>query len=269
MDIYIEGLKKNFNGISIVNGVSLEIREGEKVAVIGPNGAGKTTLFRLLNLTLMADDGILEIGGIRVNGGGSREIKGLRTRIATIYQQHNLIPRLRVIHNVLSGRLGVWSTPKALYSLMIKPLEEDKVYDLLESIGLKDKAFQRTDRLSGGEQQRVAIARALIQNPDLILADEPCSSLDPANGEKIIRLLVELSTRLKKTLITNLHCVDSALAYFRRIVGIKDGMVVFDLPPEKVNQIMLDNLYGDEREKEDEAEGVRLPFCCSLSVKEG
>jgi len=183
MELSVKALKKGFNGSPVINGIDLKVNSGERIAIIGPNGAGKSTLFRLFNLTLSPDQGELALGGVKVNRLNGKDLNGLRRRIATIYQSNNLVPRFKVIHNVLSGRLGDWSTSKALFSLIVKPQEEEKAQDILNSIGIGAKAYWRTDRLSGGQQQWVAIARALIQNPDLILADEPCSSLDPSNGE--------------------------------------------------------------------------------------
>ena len=268
MEIYVKDLKKSFNGTPVIEGVSLRVSPGERIAVIGSNGAGKTTLFRLLNLTIAPDQGLLEFSGIKVNGLGKKDVSGIRRRIATIYQHNNLIPRFKVVHNVLSGRLGKWSTPKALFSLMVKPLEEEAVHNILDSVGIGDKVYLRTDQLSGGEQQRVAIARALIQDPDLVLADEPCSSLDPLNGERIIRLLVKLSERFHKTLITNLHCVDYAITYFPRVIGLKRGRVFFDLPSGKVNPDLLNELYLDEKPGEVKGKGgTELPLCCIPPVK--
>jgi phosphonate transport system ATP-binding protein len=261
-------LKKGFNGSPVINGIDLKVKSGERIAIIGPNGAGKSTLFRLFNLTLSPDQGELAIDGVKVNRLSGKELNGLRRRIATIYQHNNLIPRFKVIHNVLSGRLGDWSTSKALFSLMVKPQEEEMAHDILDNLGIVDKAYWRTDRLSGGQQQWVTIARALMQNPDIILADEPCSSLDPRNGEKLIKLLVELNGRIHKTLIVNLHRVDYALAYFPRTIGIKEGKVFFDLQSEKVSKDLLQDLYRDEEPREvEQSEKIKIPYCCIPPVK--
>jgi len=242
----LEGLAKAFDGgPAAVNGVDLTIQPGEKVAVIGPSGAGKTTLFRLLNLTIGRTSGRLWIGGREVGALHGSRLREARRRIGTIYQQHNLVPRLKVIHNVLAGRLGGWSLPQALRSLL-RPREEDvrAAYQALTRVGIPEKLWARTDELSGGQQQRVAIARVLLQNPEVILADEPVSSVDPTLAHGIVKLLVELSDAFRKTLVMNLHSVDLALAFFPRVIGFRDGRVAFDRSPAEISDDLLADLYA-------------------------
>jgi phosphonate transport system ATP-binding protein len=242
----LEELTKIFDGtLTAVNGVDLIIRPGEKVAVIGPSGAGKTTLFRLLNLTVRATSGRLSIGGREVGGLHGARLLKVRQGIGTVYQQHNLVPRLRVIHNVLAGRLGAWSLPQALRSL-VRPREEDvrAASQALAQVGIPEKLWARTDELSGGQQQRVAIARVLLQNPGVILADEPVSSVDPTLAHGIVKLLVELCGTFHKTLVMNLHSVDLALAFFPRVIGFRDGRVVFDRSPAEISDDLLTDLYA-------------------------
>jgi phosphonate transport system ATP-binding protein len=240
-----------------VDGLSLTIGRGEHVAFIGPSGAGKTTLFRLLNLTLRPTAGTLRLDGVDVGSLSDGELREARRRIGTIYQQHNLVGRLRVIHNVLAGNLGRWSTLQAVASL-VSPREGGGARQALAQVGIPEKLYARTDGLSGGQQQRVAIARVLVQNPDLILADEPVSSVDPSLARSIVALLRDLSAESGKTLIMNLHSVDLALGYFPRIVGIREGRVLFDEAPSKVSADLLSTLYaGDadeviQRERSDE-----------------
>ena len=248
MEVIVNNLQKSFGGTPVIKGVSLTVKEGERVAVIGPNGSGKTTLLRLFNLTIFPDQGSIELGGKKVDGLGVKEARAVRRGIATVYQSHNLIPRFKVINNVLSGKLGSWSTPKALFSLLIKPLEESSAREVLEKAGIEDKIYWRTDRLSGGQQQRVAIARALFQDPDLLLADEPFASLDPRNGEKLIDLLVGWSKQKNKTLIVTLHHLEFALANFPRIIALKNGSIYFDLPTDQVTPELLQQLYGDNNQ---------------------
>ncbi|MGH7340083.1 MAG: phosphonate ABC transporter ATP-binding protein, partial [Candidatus Rokuibacteriota bacterium] len=190
--------------------VSLVIGSGERVAFIGASGVGKTTLFRILNLTLRPSAGTLRIAGRDVSRCSRSEIRCLRRRIGMVYQQQNLVGWLRVVHNVLAGHLGRWSTTKALWSLL-NPQDVASAAEALASVGLADKIFARTDTLSGGQQQRVAIARLLVQAPDVLLADEPVSSVDPSWAEAIVRLLVEAASRHGKTLLMNLHSVELAL----------------------------------------------------------
>jgi len=226
-----------------VIGLDLEVRKGEKVALIGPSGAGKTTLFRMLNCTLRPSAGKLFIDGEDIERLHGKRLRQMRRRIGTIYQQHNLVPRLRVLHNVLSGKLGQWSTVQSLISLA-RPRDIAPAYDALRRVGIEDKILARTDELSGGQQQRVAIARVLVQEPEVILADEPVSSVDPSLASAIIKLLLDISESLHKTLLMNLHSVDLALAYFPRVIGIKEGRVLFDLSPDKISDGLLDDLYS-------------------------
>ena len=177
-------------------------------------------------------------------------------------------PRFKVISNIHAGRLGQWSTFRALFSLLIKPLDVDGVRQVLKETDIADKMHWRTDKLSGGQQQWVAIARAFYQNPDLLLADEPCASLDPRNAEKLIKLLVSWSEQNGKTVIATFHYIELALAYFPRIIALKEGSVFFDLPAEQVTKELLQELYRDEKPREVEAkESVVIPVCCTTPVK--
>ena len=245
----LENVRKVFDdGTVAVDGISLAIGRGEHVAFIGPSGAGKTTLFRLLNLTLRPTSGILRLDGADVASMSDAALRRARRRIGTIYQQHNLVGRLRVVHNVLAGNLGRWSALEAVASL-VRPREVEGAHRALAQVGMPEKIYARTDELSGGQQQRVAVARVLIQDPDIILADEPVSSVDPSLAVSIVTLLRDLSAESRKTLVMNLHSVDLALAHFPRIVGIQDGRVLFDLAPDKVSVDLLSMLYTGHEEE--------------------
>lgn len=226
-----------------LGGINLRVQRGEKVALIGPSGAGKTTLFRLLNLTLRPSSGRLWINGNEVVNLYGRRLREARRKIGTVYQQHNLVPRLKVIHNVLGGRLGQWSTGRSLLSLA-RPVDVESAYQALKRVGIEEKIFSRTDELSGGQQQRVAIARVLLQDPEVILADEPVSSVDPSLASVIVKLLIEISENMRKTLLVNLHSIDLALEFFPRIVGMKNGTAQFDLSPGQITNELLEGLYS-------------------------
>ncbi|HET8564789.1 MAG TPA: phosphonate ABC transporter ATP-binding protein [Candidatus Binatia bacterium] len=226
-----------------LDGIDLNVQKGERLALIGPSGAGKTTLFRLLNCTLRPTSGKVWINNEDIEVLHGKRLRQARRRIGTVYQQHNLVPRLTVIHNVLAGQLGKWSTLRSLASLA-KPAEIKLAHKALSQVGIPDKIFERTDELSGGQQQRVAIARVLVQDPEVILADEPVSSVDPTLASTIVRLLIDISQSTHKTLLVSLHSVDLALAYFPRVIGIKEGTATFDLAPDKISDPMLEDLYS-------------------------
>jgi len=240
----LEHVRKVFpDGTVAVDEVTLDIQTGERVAVIGPSGAGKTTLFRLLNATLRPTSGDLWFDEADLERLSGRRLRQLRRRIGTVYQQHNLVPQLRVVHNVLAGRLGRWSLPKALFSL-ISPQERAVALGALEQVGIPEKLYTRTAHLSGGQQQRVAIARVLVQDPDVILADEPVSSVDPTLGRTIIELLMRLAESHRRTLVANLHAVSFALDFFPRVIGFRHGRIAFDLPSAAVTEQVLTDLYA-------------------------
>ena len=268
----LEGIGKTFErGEVALDDVSLAVGRGEHVAFIGPSGAGKTTLFRILNLTLVPTTGLLRVAGTDVAGLDGRGLRDLRRRVGTVYQQHNLVGRLRVVHNVLAGHLGRWSTAKALLSLL-SPREVETATEALARVGIPEKLYARTDTLSGGQQQRVAVARVLVQDPEVILGDEPVSSVDPSLAAGIVRLLKELSAATGKTLLMNLHSVDLALSFFPRIIGVRQGRLFFDLPPEKVSAELLGALYAGASGEDEEVpiyQGVSplSPVCRPLAAE--
>ncbi len=254
------GIRKVFgDGLPALDGVSLTVGPGEHVAFVGPSGAGKTTLFRILNLTLRPTEGSVLLDGIDVAVLDGAGLRRARRRIGTVYQQHNLVGRLRVVHNVLAGNLGRWSLATALASL-VRPRDAAHAGRALEHVGIAEKLWARTDELSGGQQQRVAIARVLLQDPDVILADEPVSSVDPSLAVTIVTLLRDLSHEARKTLLMNLHSVELALRYFPRIVGVREGRIFFDLAPDKVTPELLAELYAGHRDEESQLEGIRHGF---------
>lgn len=233
------------NGHRALQRVSLSIAAGERVAVIGPSGAGKTSLLRLAAAGLRPSEGRIEALGAnpwQLNAGG---LKRLRARIGLIHQAAPIPPRLRVVTAVLAGRLGVWSLRRGLASL-VYPADIVGARAALARLDLSDRLFERCDRLSGGQLQRVGIARVLYQQPELLLADEPVSALDPALADLALSQLVAQSESSGATLLASLHAVDLALKWFPRIVGMRAGEVVFDAATASVTPQMLHDLYVNE-----------------------
>jgi phosphonate transport system ATP-binding protein len=225
--------------------VSLQIAEGEHVALLGPSGAGKSTLFRLLNATIRPTEGKLLFEGNDLSRMTGAQIRSTRRRIGTIYQQHNLLPSLSVLQNTLCGGLGRWSLAHTVRG-MFRPHREDleKAELAIECVGLIDRRDARADELSGGQQQRVAIARALMQDPDVILADEPVASLDPRLADEIMDLLIKVAAQDKRTLVVSLHKVDVAVERLPRLVALRNGGIEFDAASSDVSQSVLKDLYS-------------------------
>jgi phosphonate transport system ATP-binding protein len=232
--------------VRALDDVTLHVAAGEHVALLGQSGAGKSTLFRLLNGTIRPTNGRIAFEGRDVGGMSGADVRAMRQRIGTIYQQHNLVPSLTALENTLCGALGRWSLGRTLRS-MVQPRHEDleKALDALERVGLADQRDARADELSGGQQQRVAIARVLMQDPEVILADEPVASLDPGLAEGIIALLTRIAVDSKRTLIVALHAVDLALQRFPRAVALRGGTVEFDVASSDVTGEQVKKLYAN------------------------
>lgn len=231
--------------VQAINGITLQVKPGELVALLGQSGAGKTTLFRLLNATLRPTTGSLVFDASDTAAMSPRELRAMRRRIGTIYQSHNLVPSLTALENTLCGALGRMSLLGTVRTVL-QPGKQDlaAAMDALESVGLADKRNARADELSGGQQQRLAAARVLMQSPDVILADEPTASLDPALADTITALLTRLAGDGRRTLIMAVHRVDLALQHFPRVVGLRGGCLSFDGPPSQVRREVLDALYA-------------------------
>lgn len=238
----LKNVTKQFGSFQSLADINLQIRAGERVALVGSSGAGKSTLISLLNGTLLPTDGEVWVLGRNLARLNPQSLRQVQRQIGTVYQQFHLVDNLRVIHNINAGHLGHWSFLKAAVSL-IWPLEVETAAHALKQVGIPEKLYERTDRLSGGQQQRVAITRVLVQNPTAILADEPISSLDPERSREIMQLLRQLSKDSGKTLVTSLHAFEYARSYYQRIVGLRQGRVLFDAPAEAVSPAMVEALY--------------------------
>ncbi len=230
--------------------VSLEVTAGEMVAFVGPSGAGKTTLLRCLNGMVRCTAGEVQVLGEALRHLNSRQLRNVRAGIGFVPQQLGLVPNLRVIQNVVAGRLGRKSLVGSLRSMLFPAQSEIvEVHKLLGQVGIEDKLYERTDRLSGGEQQRVAIARALFQQPQAMLADEPVSSVDPARARDTIRLLTEVATGQGLTLCVSLHNLELAREFFPRLIGLRGGSVVFDQRSDQFSEQTFRELYQLPHEK--------------------
>lgn len=253
----LRGVGKTYGTLHALRDIDLEIGRGEQVALVGPSGAGKSTLIGLLNGTISPGAGDLLTLGQDLSRLRSRARRDVQRQIGTIYQQFYLTDSLRVVHNVNAGHLGRWSFFKAMLSL-VWPLEVKTALRALEQVGIPEKLYARTGHLSGGQQQRVAIARVLVQDPAVILADEPISSLDPERGREIMDLLRDLSTQTGKTLVVSVHAVQFALSHFERVVGLREGRIFFDCSTRDVTPDMIEALYriDDGRRTTDDGDGA-------------
>jgi phosphonate transport system ATP-binding protein len=255
------------NGQPALRGIDLNVGDGERVAIIGPSGAGKTSLLRLLATSLKPSAGQFQLLGAAPWSLSARARQRLRARIGLVHQAPPLPPRQRVVTAVLAGKLGQWSLTRGLLSLL-HPLDSPGAQAALARLDLADKLFQRCDQLSGGQLQRVGIARVLYQTPELILADEPVSAMDPVLADHTLGVLCADAGRRGVTLLASLHAVDLALAHFPRIVGVRDGRIAFDRPREAVSQADLDALYANEQLRGDmpssppvAAPALHIPRC--------
>ncbi|HJV59358.1 MAG TPA: ATP-binding cassette domain-containing protein [Albitalea sp.] len=233
------------NGQRALARVSLQVRAGERVAVIGPSGAGKTSLLRIVSASLRPSEGRLQVMGANPWQLGAGALRRLRARVGVVHQAPPIPPQLRVVTAILAGRLGRWPLWKALASL-VYPADIAGAREVLARLDLADRLFERCDCLSGGQLQRVGIARVLYQQPELVLADEPVSALDPALADAAVSQLIAHSEGSGATLVASLHAVDLALKWFPRIVGMRAGELAFDLPARQVTRDMLAELYATE-----------------------
>ncbi len=229
-----------YGALEALGPTTLSVRRGERVAVVGPSGAGKSTLLRLVGTMLAPSSGSLEVFGRPVAALSPRSLRALRARIATVHQQLWLVPRATVMQNVVAGRLGRTSLARALVSLASRG-EAERVAAVLARVGIAEKLYERVDRLSGGEQQRVAIARALYQEPDLLVADEPLSSVDPARAAELSALLAAAFDG--RTVVVSTHRLEPLLPHVGRVIGLRAGVVAFDKAAVAVTLDDLGRLY--------------------------
>jgi phosphonate transport system ATP-binding protein len=239
----IEKLTKRFGANTAVETANLDIDKPMMIGIIGRSGAGKSTLLRMINRLADATEGRIVFEGRDVTRLTGKAKRAWQSECAMIFQQFNLVPRMDVVSNVLHGTLNRRSTFATMFNLF--PMEDiHRAIDILDRLGIAEHAPKRAEALSGGQQQRVAIARALMQDPKIILADEPIASLDPMNAQTVMEALRRIHEEDGRTVIANLHTLDTARRYCDRVVGMRDGRIVFDGLPEQLTSGVAREIYG-------------------------
>ncbi len=242
----IKQLVKKYNtGDLAINGVDLKVENGQVMALIGPSGAGKSTLIRCVNRLENPTSGEIWLNGENIVKMRSGKLRRARRNMGMIFQEYALVERLTVMENVLSGRLGYVGFWRS-FLRKFPQADINAAFGLLEKVGLDTMVNKRADELSGGQRQRVGIARALIQKPDILLVDEPTASLDPKTSRQIMRLITELCEENQLTAIINIHDVALAQMYAERIVGLREGSIVYDGSPDDLKPDVLTEIYGKE-----------------------
>ena len=241
--LHIDALTKRFGPKAAVDRVTIEVDRPIMLGIIGRSGAGKSTLLRMMNRLTDATEGRIVVEGEDVTALKGAEMRRWQSQCAMIFQQFNLVPRLDVVSNVLHGTLNRRSTVSTMFNLF--PHDDiHRAIDILERLGIAEHAPKRAEALSGGQQQRVAIARAIMQDPKIVLADEPIASLDPMNAQIVMDDLRRIHEEDGRMVIANLHTLDTARRYCDRVVGMRDGRVVFDGTPEQLTTGVARDIYG-------------------------
>ncbi|MED4078840.1 phosphonate ABC transporter ATP-binding protein [Lysinibacillus fusiformis] len=227
----------------VLKDISFEVYPGEFISIIGPSGAGKSTLLRCINRMVNFNQGTILFDEQNIGQLNKKELRKVRTKIGMIFQHYNLVPRLTVLENVLHGRFGYKTTLQGIFNRYTQK-EKERAFFLLEKLGIEEHAYKRCDQLSGGQQQRVGICRALIQEPSLILCDEPIASLDPNSSKIIMDYLKMISSELGIAVVVNLHQVEVAQHYSDRIIGLNKGNIVFNNRSAALTNLEIQNIYS-------------------------
>jgi len=243
----IRDLKVRYSasGPEILKGISFDVEADDFFAIIGPSGAGKSTLIRCINRLVEPKSGSITLYGEDVLKLSARKLRRTRRSIGMIFQEFNLVDRMSVMDNVLSGRLGYMGNFSALFKLFSKQ-DIARALTVLDRVGLNDQIDKRADQLSGGQRQRVGIARALMQDPKLLLLDEPTSSLDPKISREVMALIMEIAKEYKVPVLCNIHDVQLAMEFCNKIIGLQDGIKMFDGPTAEMNEDRLSEIYAME-----------------------
>ena len=235
------------NGIHALKNASFEVEEGEFISIIGPSGSGKSTILRSINKLISITEGEITLDGVSVNKQKGKNLRHLRRNIGMIFQNYNLVYSLSVFQNVLHGCLGYMEGLKGIFGIYSEK-DKERALELLEELGISQYAYNRASDLSGGQKQRVGIARAIMQQPKVLLCDEPIASLDPSSAKTIMDLLKEMSQKRNIACIVNLHQLDVALKYSTRIIGLSKGEIVFDGTPAELTDEAIERIYNTSRE---------------------
>ena len=245
----VEHLTKVYEGGTLaLEDVSFEVEDGEFLAVIGLSGSGKSTLLRCINRLIEPTEGRITWNGVDVTAASQEDLRRIRRRIGMVFQHFNLVNRSKVTTNVLSGRLGYTNPAYSLINRFAKD-DHDRAQAQLERVGLTDRDDHRADALSGGQQQRVGIARAMIQEPEMILADEPVASLDPVLAHSIMQYLEQINQEDKVTVLCSLHFLDLVEKYSQRVIALNEGRLVFEGTAEELDDERFKDIYGREAER--------------------
>ena len=254
----IERATKRFGTTCAVDAVSFSIDRPTMIGIIGRSGAGKSTLLRMINLLERPTEGRIVAGGREVSALRGAAARGWQAECAMIFQQFNLVPRMDVVSNVLHGTLNRRGTLRPLFALWPRA-DVHRAIDILARLGIAEHAGKRAEALSGGQQQRVAIARALMQDPAIILADEPIASLDPMNAQIVMQALRDIHEADGRTIVCNLHTLDTARRYCDRVIGMRDGRVVFDGTPAQLTTGAARDIYGAGADFDEAATSTAIP----------
>ncbi len=242
----IQNLTKVYQGGTVaLNNVSFTLKDGEFMVIVGLSGSGKSTLLRCINRLIEPTEGRVLWDGVDITALPRDQLRKMRRQIGMIFQQFNLVKRSSVLTNVLSGRLGYVNPLRSAVGRFSKQ-DVEKALQALETVGILDQAYKRADELSGGQQQRVGIARALMQEPKLLLADEPVASLDPATSHSILKYIEQFNRELGTTILCSLHFLSLARAYGTRLIALKDGEIVFQGLPAEIDDDRFKEIYGEE-----------------------
>lgn len=245
----IENLTKIYTGgVQALTNVSFDVPKGQFLAVIGLSGSGKSTLLRCINRLIEPTSGTIIWNDIDVTAASDEELRRIRRKIGMVFQHFNLVHRSSVLTNILAGRLGYVNPAWSLLNRFPKS-DMENAYKQLERVGIADKANHRADELSGGQQQRVGIARAMMQNPDMILADEPVASLDPVLAHSIMQYLEKINKEDGVTVLCSLHFLDLVHRYADRVVALKEGILMFDGLPKDIDDAKFKDIYGRDAER--------------------